>query len=160
MRTKTFALCVCALSIVLSAGAAAAAPLELLVNPSGDAWIVNPADTALNIDGYQISSATGLLDPDGWFSLTDRGEPDWVHLSGTELLISEAVVVGSPAYYTLGAGESLTLGAPVTPSTPLDDLAFIYTVPGVDTPLTGNVVPEPATLLLLSLAAPAILRRR
>ncbi|MFP3937625.1 MAG: PEP-CTERM sorting domain-containing protein [Phycisphaerae bacterium] len=153
---------VCVVSVLSLCGVVSAAtlgPLNLLVESTGDAWIVNPSTDAVDFEGYQISSVGENLEPSGWFSLTDRGEPDWEVLSSSEDLLAEAVGVTSSEFYTLDGGESRSLGAPVSAETPLDDLSFTYTALGGES-FQGEVIPEPTTLALLSLAALAVVRRR
>lgn len=162
MMSKLLVPLVCVVTVVSTCTAASAAtlgPLNLLVDPSGDAWIVNPSTDAVDFEGYQLSSAEANLDPVGWYSLTDRGEPDWEILSSSEDLLAEAVGVTSSEFYTLDGGESLSLGAPVAAETPLADLSFSYTALGGET-FQGEVIPEPTTLAILSLAGLVAMRRR
>lgn len=153
---------VCAVSVLIFAGAVSAeplGPLNLLVDPFGDAWIVNPGGDAVDFEGYQISSAAANLDPGGWNSFADRGEPDWVVFSSTESLLAEAVGIGSTELFTLDAGQSVSLGSPTKPQTPLEDLSFLFT--GTDGELyQGQVIPEPATLAVLLPAGLMLLNRR
>jgi hypothetical protein len=163
MNVKRFALAASALPVLLTTGNAVAVtlgPLDLAVSNSGDAWILNPSGSSVDFQGYQISSGGGNLNPPGWFSLTDRGETDWEQLSDTDSLLAEAVEIASSAFYTLGPDEAVSLGTPVDASTPLDDLAFLFTVPGEDEAFSGDVVPEPVTLIVLSAAGLSVLRRR
>ncbi|MGC9454753.1 MAG: PEP-CTERM sorting domain-containing protein [Phycisphaerae bacterium] len=162
MMSKTLVSTALVLCVAFAGNVASAeplGPLNLLVDPSGEAWIVNPSTEALGFEGYQISSVVGNLNPAGWYSLTDRGEPGWEVLSSSDTLLAEAVGVISTDFYTLDPGGSVSLGSPVDAETPLEDLDFLYTSPDGEL-FEGTVVPEPTTLGLLSLAGLVFIRRR
>ncbi|MGI9457722.1 MAG: kelch repeat-containing protein [Aeoliella sp.] len=129
---------------------------------TGAVRMENVSAAPLNIDGYEVSSQLGSLDPsDGqWQSLEDAGvHPGWLEIGTPTInLLAELNADGAT---TLDPGSSLALGTPYTllatefgqsPST--GDLVFGFSTDGGDV-ITGNVVYEGAINNLVLLVDPA-----
>lgn len=98
---------------------------------SGATSIQNPFGAAVVINGYDITSANGLLSPAGWdsFNSTGAGGAGWQlanpadeHLSELNLLGSHTIAVGA----TRALGEAYAAGAIRRQD---EDVAFQYSTP-------------------------------
>lgn len=113
-------------------GLTASANLRLSVNPySGEVLIQNTSTASVALDGYQITSASGMLLPDatntqgvGWDSLTDVGQIGWSKILPTSNALSE---LNLSSFKSIAAGASLSLGHAFTPFG-AKDIAWGYSV--------------------------------
>jgi PEP-CTERM motif len=132
-------------TLATSIATARADSLMLTVDPfSGIVSIQNPStSTALSLDGYQITSASGalLLDPThtmgvGWDSFADAGLAGWEEVSPTANALSE---LNLSASISIPAASSVSLGHAFS-STGAQDLQWGYSAP-------GSNATNPATIL-------------
>lgn len=86
--------------------------LELLVDPStGQARIVNPTPFNLQMDAYSIVSLAGSLNPSGWQSLDDAGQPGWDEATNSSSKhLSEMNLTGSRSITKEQQGAPIALG--------------------------------------------------
>lgn len=95
----------------------------------------------INMDGYEVRSDAGMLDPENWNSLTDQGAAGWSEANPRPQQLSELNWEG---FAGLPGGLELELGNGYSPAGVLpkdEDLEFFYSTPeGVFG--TGNVVYE------------------
>jgi hypothetical protein len=111
--------------------------LVLVVDPeTGDTWIQNQSAFDLNVDGYEIESASGALEPEQWESFAST-DSDWTEANPIDVHIGELNLTGSRDF----AGESaaVSLGNIFTPGAERD-LVFRFNLAASD----GN---EAMTLL-------------
>lgn len=104
---------------------------------SGATKIINPAIlTPFDFDGYVIQSPNdpGSLDPVGWNSLQDQGEPGWTEVAPTSNALTELNLTSQT---TLMPSQSLNLGAAFAVGG-IEDLTFQYNLAG-GSPLSGRV---------------------
>ena len=115
-------------ALLVSAGTARAQRLYLVVDrTAGTVGAVSSGE--LTVDGYSITSESGLLNPEAWSSLSDQGDGNWTEANPasdrlTELNLSSAG--------TLPAGQPVGLGAPYVGGVPLprdEDVGFQFTTP-------------------------------
>lgn len=95
---------------------------------SGDGTISNVNGTAIEIDGYAVTSDGGLLAPAGFTSLGGT----WTTKDGTANVVAELNLTGAS---TLDAGTTISIGSPYAggPARPAqEDLHFQYTSPNGD----------------------------
>jgi hypothetical protein len=87
--------------------------LELFVDPiSGEARIVNRTPFNVRIDAYSIVSASGSLNPGGWHSLDDAGQPGWDEATNSSSQhLSELNLTGSLGIAKAGQGAPIDLGS-------------------------------------------------
>jgi hypothetical protein len=108
--------------------------LVLVVNPStGSASIQNQSNFSVAIDGYLISSPTGVLSAASWTSFVDSGTSGWREANPSNVHLSETNLTGSRTFAANSAPVSI--GAPVSSAVLTDqsDLAFDYHVAGGST---------------------------
>ena len=110
------------------------APLQLMVDPNrGDVFLQNCSADPVSLNGYQIISESGLLQPDSWDSLDDQdynGGGTWQEagsVSSTNL--TEMYLTGNSE---LVAGQSISLGKLFDTTSAVDgyDLSFHYSASG------------------------------
>ena len=119
--TPWFLIAMCAL--LVSSGTLSAQRLYLVVDrESGAATAVSSADIA--VDGYSITSPSGLLDVEKWNSLEDQGS-DWTEANPKPTALTE-LTLGPGG---LAAGDEVGLGAPYKGAAHPDDedLGFQWT---------------------------------
>lgn len=129
--TPWFFMAMCAL--LVCTGTARAQRIYLVVDRlSGATKAVSSADVA--VDGYSITSPSGLLDVDKWNSLEDQGA-DWTEANPKPTILTE-LTLGAGG---LAAGTEFPLGSPYkgTPHPNDEDLAFKWTAGAVN---DGTVV--------------------
>jgi hypothetical protein len=101
---------VACVTLIASLSEVRAQNLALSIDPySGAASISNPAGTPVNLDGYQLTSASGQLSTTGWNSFTQRGLTGWQQVSPTANGLSE---LNLTSYTSIPSGGSITLGDP------------------------------------------------
>jgi len=137
--------------------------INLFVNQStGAVSMRNVSSEAVSIDGYEIASQLGSLDPsDGvWQSLADSGlHPGWQEIGApTSSLLAELNANGQTM---LAPGGILTLGTPYTlqptefgQPPPPGDLTFGFSTDGGEV-LAGSVVYDSAPNTLILYVDPA-----
>jgi hypothetical protein len=84
--------------------------LQLVVDPAtGEAALTNPSRFSVSIDGYEIRSAQGAVQPTGWVSLEEQlASAGWIEISTpTAKVLAELNAVGSTE---LLSGDVLQLG--------------------------------------------------
>jgi hypothetical protein len=137
---------------------AAQGQLTLVVDDAtGAASIFNDSATSISFDSYQIESTTGSLRPDDWLSLQDQGFAGWAEGGASnENILLEINLTGD---LELFAGTSVSLGEPVAPGA-IDSLSFRYRPVGAEESIPGNVIPEPASALLVAAGLGGILMRK
>jgi hypothetical protein len=174
-RTRILVVLIGVMTLVQAASVLGASPaLKLLIDTdTNEAWIENVSATAVTVYGYEIRSIGGNLDPAGWESIADAEvtRPGDVtsqlgaaalsfHEGGANsgLYLGEASFIGEAVFQP---GAPWSIGQPVLEAS-IADLAFTYLGPADVNPQSGGIelVPEPATLSLLSLGGLAVLRRR
>lgn len=133
---------------------------------SGDVTLVNNTSQSFDLTYYEIESESDSLDPTG-MGLGDQGVTGWVeNLSGTST-IAETNLFDSSTIAS--GGGTLSLGSVFDTAGSQDLLArwgtldggegflnladVVYVVPA------GNAIPEPGTLVLLSMLALAVVQR-
>lgn len=98
------------------------------------------ASTTIPVDGYTISSASGLLNADGWNSIADQGGEGWTEANPTSNLLTELTLTNGG----LESGLPISIGSPFTPdiaSLPSDeDLSFQISVPNADPTQPGSIL--------------------
>lgn len=135
-ETMTPWLSLATLALLVFAQTASGQRLYLDVDrETGSVNAVPSAD--FEVDGYTITSASGLLDPTSWNSLADQGSAGWAEANPRSQQLSELNWEGAG-----GVGTGLELGSPynsagVLPSQ--EDLALEFSTPGGDL-ITGGVV--------------------
>ena len=93
--------------LLVSSGTAVAQRVYLVVDrETGDAEAIS-SDT-VSIDGYTISSPSGLLDTQEWSSLDDQGAAGWTEANPKPTRLSEFTLGSSE----LTAGEAVGIGQP------------------------------------------------
>jgi hypothetical protein len=111
------------------------APVPVLsVNrDTGVISLTNQSGGPISITGYSISSPGGALNPAGWTSIDAGGfDPDgtWAPTgTPTSMTIGEALASGGASGGAIAGGGSASIGA-AWRETPIQDLAFTYTMPG------------------------------
>jgi hypothetical protein len=139
--------------------------LVLQVDPNdGDAMIINSSPFDVEFDGYRVISASGTPSLNTtWNSLEDQAVDAWLESGATTNILSELNPTGTLA---VDAGETAAvLNGLFNTVTGVQDLDFEFRVPGIGL-VSGVVrfqafagsgssaaVPEPASLVLLSLLA-------
>ncbi len=93
----------------------ARAELQLLARQDGTIYIANPGTVPFRFDGYQFSSASGILDPAGWVSLAQSFAEDPAATSAA-LGVHGMFTAGNPSQNSLaeisgGVGATLQPGA-------------------------------------------------
>lgn len=152
----------------LVGAAAAQNQFTLLYNPAdGSASLQNATSSNATLIGYQVTSTGGDLIPVfnsatgiGWNSLADQGLGGFAEGGAVSSnFIGEISLSG----LTLPANAKQSIGRPIQAGTSVDDLTFEFSVTGSGS-LQGSitVIPEPATMTLLSAAGAglAAVRRR
>jgi hypothetical protein len=160
--------------------------LKLLVLADGTATITNVTAANVLIDSYEIWSSTNKLDTSGWMSIEDyynEGDPDYEDnyayvkgkLGSGSMYFTEVATISSSMLAELNGGtakagtfkvnDPFSIGKPVNTPVPAGStISFYYTLLGnVGNKFTGlvEVIPEPATLLVLfGGALPLMLKRR
>jgi hypothetical protein len=82
----------------------------------------------VTFNGYLIKSASGQLNPDGWFSLHDQGLSGWSHLGdASPNLLGELNSAGGTE---LAIGQSYSIGNVYNPFPGIQDLEFEMSVVG------------------------------
>lgn len=120
--------------------------LLLEVDPvTGLAHLRNTSEDTVAIDGYTVSSASGLsLDPTAWNSLESRGAAvgDWSASPGTTARLSELKDTGGT---TLAPGASFELGE-IFDTAQAQDLEFEFVLAdaGAFDPIAGRVLYQSA----------------
>jgi hypothetical protein len=111
------------------------APVPVLtVNRStGVISLSNQSGGGINVTGYSITSAGGALNPATWTSI-DAGnifDPNgtWTTSAATATTIAESVTGGTLDGGTIAGNSSAAIGAAWL-KTPVQDLAFTYSMPG------------------------------
>ncbi|HVU87565.1 MAG TPA: dockerin type I domain-containing protein [Pirellulales bacterium] len=128
------------MTLITSLGEVRAQNLTLTVDPySGAASITNPAGAPVNLDGYQITSASGQLSTTGWNSLTHRGLTGWQTIAPTTAnALSE---LNLTSYTAVPASGSVTLGDPFK-ANGTEDVHWGYSSPtGTNTETSVNPAP-------------------
>lgn len=130
MRIINFTLCLMvAFAVVFAAtGVTQAQRLYLQVDRNtGTVSAISSGD--IQVDGYTIRSAGGLLDPEGWNSLSDQGVEGWSEANPAASHLSELNWAGSTG---LTAGVAVQKGTAYNPAGVLpeaEDLEFEYSTP-------------------------------
>lgn len=123
--------------------------LLLQVDPStGETFLRNTSSTTVQVDGYDVQSASSSLSTTGWDSLDDQnqdGDGTWLELLNVDGgLLGELNASSTDPFITLTPGASLNLGdAYVGDSTGSRDLSFQFFMFGEENPTQGVVVYEP-----------------
>ena len=170
--------------------ASGALKLKLLVNADKSCYLVNVSAATLSWDGYQIISDSNILDPTrnegadtGWKSIADYLANGEYTLVGNTLgsgafssgeanpTTHQVAEVNQSASSSQAAGAQWYIGKAVSvmpPTTsavpsPASGLQFYYSMPGtVGSDFLGmiEVVPEPASIVLLVLGGVGLLVRK
>lgn len=125
--------------------------LLLQVDPStGETFLRNTSSTTVQVDGYDVQSASSSLSTTGWDSLDDQnqdGDGTWLELLNVDGgLLGELNASSTDPFVTLTPGASLNLGnAYVGDTTGSRDLSFQFFMIGEENPTQGVVVYEPFT---------------
>lgn len=145
------------LAAVIAGGVVASAPafaqLTLNVNrDTGATSITNSTGSAVDIDGYSIESANGLLNPSGWSSFDAQAEPGWQEVdvktanalgelngNGSKSLADTSTSAIGSAYTTSSAAVDTAMAA-VGFGNGFQDLVFEYNAVGSAAAEFGNVV--------------------
>jgi Dockerin type I domain/PEP-CTERM motif len=98
--------------------------------------IANASSVPIAINGYDISSAAGSLDPANSHGLHDKGEAGWDEVGTTANSLAELNLNGS---YSVPANGAITLGDGFTTDA-VKDLAFEYSVATLGHTNAGDVV--------------------
>ena len=166
-KMKTLSLVAVVLAMAAAANAAivtdpglGALQIKLTYYPDGSATLGNVTGSTVNVDAYEIWSATNKLDQGdlwvppythGWKSLADwntldvgtlvaaLGHPNarfFTEMSATSHFLAEAALSPDPqnvpAYAAFQPGAPFSIGAPIQNTVPpVSDLTFYYTKPGV-----------------------------
>ena len=113
--------------------------LLLQVDPagSGNAFLRNTSDTTVQIDSYDVLSATGRLTTTGWNSLDEQnaeGANTWLEVASNANQIGE---VNQTGFTTLAPGASLNLGPLYLGGT--QDLQLSFLLMGQEAATLGKV---------------------
>jgi hypothetical protein len=143
--------------------------------PTGTATLTNASGAPLDVDGFEIVSSGGNLDPVAWNSIADQAVTDplgvlaklgagglsFGELTATTHVLAEGNLSNAGVFQP---ADPFAIGAPVLPGTAcVCDLQFYYkTVQISGDKYIGlvQVVPEPATIGLLGIGGLLALRRR
>ena len=111
----------------------------LLGRDTGSMEVINSGSDPVDVDGYSVTSSSGLLNVERWNSLTDQGVAGFREANPRNEGLSELAL--PPASATLGGGDSVSLGnayagGQLAPSQ--EDVAFYFTVPSGD--VSGGTV--------------------
>jgi len=124
--------------LLVSSGALGQRAYLVVDRATGTAEAISSA--TVPVDGYTISSASGLLNVDGWNSIADQGGAGWTEANPTPTLLTELTLENGG----LEAGEGVAIGSPFMPgmaATPSqEDLAFQLSVPNADPTQPGSIV--------------------
>lgn len=109
---------------------------------TGEIEVLTTGDLA--VDGYTITSPSGLLDLDAWTSLADQSAPGWAEANPRSEQISELNWEGSG---TITAGNPVSLGnaymaAGVFPAD--EELGFEYSTPDGEAHVGGVIYSGPS----------------
>jgi hypothetical protein len=126
--TPWFLMTVAGVLVVVTATARAQRAVLLVGRDTGNISVTNPGPS-FDVDGYVISSASGLLNPDGWNSLADQGAPGFVEANPRAVQLAE---FSFTAQIPFEGGSTTNLGngyvgGNLTPSQ--EDLTFQFTTP-------------------------------
>ena len=142
----------------------AVTPLTIFVEADGTAVLTNTTADAIQFDSYQITSASGDLDVDGWRSIGDAVAADAVAVIGSlgagalafgeanpgASQLAELNLAGSAS---LPGGGTFSLGKPFTGGQGTDAAAkFGIIGVGPTEPVDIVAVPEPATVVMAAMA--------
>lgn len=150
--------------------------------PSFETFMTNLGDSTIRVDGYQITSASGSLSPTGWVRLGASGPegeaalgPGVSQFFAANPNINSLSELNPISSATWQSGQSWSIGFPfntLDPTTVRDALFHFSSPNGLV--LTGGtvvppgelfraallVIPEPATLVILSLGVTPVFARR
>lgn len=116
--------------------------LLLQVDPSGagDAYLRNTSNTTVEIDAYEILSASGSLSTAGWDSLDEQDATGNVWLEALNNTANQLAEFDSQGFTTLAPGALLNLGPLFTGG--MQDLEFNFLMMGNEDGIAGAVVYE------------------
>lgn len=121
---------------VLYTGVSIANDMTLIVDATGAAQIKNASGFAINIEGYQISTAAGVFDDVGWNSLNEQSVGGWVEANPTTSLLTEVDIEGSTHFFE---GQAFNIGDLFAGAVPTD-LIFSYAKHGESAFTVGKVL--------------------
>ncbi|MEZ6097571.1 MAG: LamG-like jellyroll fold domain-containing protein [Pirellulaceae bacterium] len=129
------------------AGAARVNNLVLTINRDTQvATLVNSSANSVNLDGYAISSAFGILSPAGWTSLQDQGQTGWVEAGNPKAVsLTELRPDGSS---TLANGATFEFGPIYDPSNAAASVPFGQDVEDIQFTFTDAVTEEIRTAVV------------
>ena len=124
----------------------------LLGRDTGSMELINSGSDPVDVDSYSVTSSSGLLNVEGWNSLTDQGVPGFREANPRDEGLSELALPPNSA--ALGGGDSVNLGnayggGPLTPSE--EDIQFHFTVSGggVVDPICPRLAIRRSSILVL-----------
>lgn len=125
--------------LLVSSGTATAQRAYLLVDrTTGAAEATSSA--AIAVDGYSVTSAAGLLNPETWNSLQDQGAEGWTEANPNANQLTELTLVNGG----LQPGTNVALGMPFKPGEAAlpsqEDLEFKVTIPNADPTVPGSIL--------------------
>ncbi|QDS96930.1 PEP-CTERM sorting domain-containing protein [Adhaeretor mobilis] len=147
MRIKLLVALTFVTGVALQQHSIADEEFSLVINPfTGAASLRNDATTAVDLDGYYVTSAgSPVLNPGAWSSLAGNSVTGWTNTASGGDRLGEVNLFGSLA---IAGGESASIGNPYTAFSPvtfgaaepaLRNLDFSYTLADESSARIGDV---------------------